>query len=84
MDYFAFKADISDTDVNTCTRACLEKCSCKAAFFRSGLNSSRTRWDCDLPTEIFSIMNNEKDKTRYDSVAFIKVLVNAQPAADTI
>ncbi|XP_047271408.1 EP1-like glycoprotein 2 [Capsicum annuum] len=75
VDYFAFKADISDTDLSTCKRACLEKCSCKAAFFRSGLNSSTTRGDCYLPTEIFSIMNNEKDKTRYDSVAFIKVQV---------
>ncbi|CAN4103167.1 unnamed protein product [Withania somnifera] len=42
-DYFAFNADLSDTDVNTCKAACLKNCSCKAAFFRSGLNSSRTR-----------------------------------------
>ncbi|KAJ8532198.1 hypothetical protein K7X08_012121 [Anisodus acutangulus] len=83
VDYFAFNADISDTDVKTCKDACLKKCSCKAAFFRSGLNSSRatTRGECYLPTEIFSLMNNEKDKTRYESVAFIKVQVEAKPAA---
>lgn len=75
VDYFAFTADISNTDVSTCKRACLDKCSCKAAFFRSGLNSSRAIGECYLPTEIFSLMNNEKDKTRYDSVAFIKVQV---------
>ncbi|PHU12544.1 hypothetical protein BC332_19474 [Capsicum chinense] len=78
VDYFAFKADISDTDLNTCKRACLEKCSCKAAFFRSGLNSSTG--DCYLPSEIFSLANNEKDRTRYDSQTFIKVQ-EPEPAA---
>ncbi|XP_059281923.1 EP1-like glycoprotein 2 [Lycium ferocissimum] len=80
VDYFAFEADISDTDVNTCKNACLKNCSCKAAFFRSGLNSSRAtaRGECYLPTEIFSLMNNEKDKTRYESVAFMKVQVGGK------
>ncbi|XP_016455358.1 EP1-like glycoprotein 3 [Nicotiana tabacum] len=79
VDYFAFTADITNTDKDTCKDACLRNCSCKAAFFRTGLNGSRG--DCYLPTEIFSLMNNDKDRTRYDSYAFIKVHVEAEPAA---
>ncbi|XP_059292150.1 G-type lectin S-receptor-like serine/threonine-protein kinase SD2-5, partial [Lycium ferocissimum] len=79
VDYFTFTADITDTDMNTCKDACLRNCSCKAALFHSGLNSSRG--ECYLPSEIFSLMNNEKDRTKYDSHAFIKVQVEAKPAA---
>ncbi|OIT36409.1 g-type lectin s-receptor-like serinethreonine-protein kinase sd2-5, partial [Nicotiana attenuata] len=79
VDYFAFTADITNTDMNTCKDACLRNCSCKAALFRSGLNSSMG--ECYLPSEIFSLMNNEKERTRYDSYAFIKVQVEAEPAA---
>ncbi|PHT43647.1 hypothetical protein CQW23_17672 [Capsicum baccatum] len=78
VDYFTFTADIRNTDVNTCKDACLRNCSCKAALFRSGLNSSTG--DCYLPSEIFSLANNEKDRTRYDSQAFIKVQ-EPEPAA---
>ncbi|XP_009605729.1 G-type lectin S-receptor-like serine/threonine-protein kinase SD2-5 [Nicotiana tabacum] len=79
VDYFTFTADIKNTDMNACKDACLRNCSCKAALFRSGLNSSTG--DCYLPSEIFSLANNQKDKTRYDSYAFIKVQVEAEPAA---
>ncbi|KAM3302023.1 hypothetical protein P3S67_016525 [Capsicum chacoense] len=64
-------SDIRNTDVNTCEDACLRNCSCKAALFCSGLNFSTG--DCYLPSEIFSLANNEKDMTRYDAQAFIKV-----------
>ncbi|XP_049412561.1 G-type lectin S-receptor-like serine/threonine-protein kinase SD2-5 isoform X2 [Solanum stenotomum] len=79
LDYFTFTEDIRNTDMNTCKDACLRNCSCKAALFRSGLNSSTG--DCYLPSEIFSLANNEKDKTRYDSHAFIKVQVEPEVAA---
>ncbi|XP_075097767.1 G-type lectin S-receptor-like serine/threonine-protein kinase SD2-5 isoform X1 [Nicotiana tabacum] len=69
VNYFAFSADIIDTDMTTCKNACLRNCSCKAAIF--GSNSSTG--ECYLPSEIFSLMNNEKDKTRYNSSAFVKV-----------
>ncbi|PHT43609.1 hypothetical protein CQW23_17634 [Capsicum baccatum] len=38
--YFTFTADLENIDMNTCKDVCLRNCSCKAAFFRSGLNSS--------------------------------------------
>ncbi|KAF3654582.1 hypothetical protein FXO38_15071 [Capsicum annuum] len=53
-------------------------CSCKATLFRSCLNSSTE--DFYLPSEIFSLENNEKDRTRYDSQAFIKVQESELPA----
>nr|AEI84329.1 lectin-domain receptor-like kinase [Nicotiana attenuata] len=79
VDYFTFTADIKNTDMNACKDACLRNCSCKAALFRSGLNSSTG--DCYLPSEIYSLANNEKEKTRYNSYAFVKVQVEAEPAA---
>ncbi|KAF3636343.1 putative receptor-like protein kinase [Capsicum annuum] len=57
-----FTADIRNTDVNTCKDICLRNYSCKAALFHNGLSSSTG--DCYLPSEIFSLANNEKDKTR--------------------
>ncbi|PHT31650.1 G-type lectin S-receptor-like serine/threonine-protein kinase SD2-5 [Capsicum baccatum] len=55
-------ADIRNTDVNTCKDVCLRNYSCKAALFHNGLSSSTG--DCYLPSEIFSLENNEKDRTR--------------------
>ncbi|KAK9222903.1 hypothetical protein WN944_011343 [Citrus x changshan-huyou] len=72
--YFAFSSsssDITNTDSETCKQACLKNCSCKAALFQYGLNSSAG--DCYLPSEIFSMMNNEKETTHYNSTAYIKV-----------
>ncbi|CAN4104474.1 unnamed protein product [Withania somnifera] len=79
VDYFTFTADIRNTNMNTCKNTCVRNCSCKAALFRSGLNSSTG--DCYLPSEIFSLASNEKDRTGYDSHAFIKVQVEPEPPA---
>ncbi|CAN4104473.1 unnamed protein product [Withania somnifera] len=79
VDYFTFTADIKNTTMNICKDACLRNCSCKAALFRSGLNSSMG--ECYLPSEIFSLANYEKERTRYDSNAFIKVQVEPVTAA---
>ncbi|KAH9794211.1 Receptor-like serine/threonine-protein kinase [Citrus sinensis] len=74
VTYFAFSSfssDLTNTDPETCKQACLNNCSCKAALFQRGLNSSAG--DCYLPSEIFSMMNNEKERTHYNSTAYIKV-----------
>ncbi|PHT56798.1 hypothetical protein CQW23_05284 [Capsicum baccatum] len=57
-----FTADIRNTDMNTCKDACLRNCSCRAASFCSILNSSTE--DCNVSSEIFSLANNEKNRTR--------------------
>lgn len=71
ITYFTLLTDIANTDMETCKRTCLENCSCKAALFRYSGNSSLG--NCQLPTEIFSLMNNDKQLTHYDSSAFLKV-----------
>ncbi|KAF3678600.1 hypothetical protein FXO37_04297 [Capsicum annuum] len=55
--------------------------SVHVALFRSGLNSSSE--DCYLPSEIFSLANNEKNRTRFDSYAFIKVQEREFPGLPT-
>ncbi|KAH6810346.1 hypothetical protein C2S51_024108 [Perilla frutescens var. frutescens] len=83
VTYFTFVADISNTDISSCREACLKNCSCRAAMFRYGSNSSNG--ECYLPTEVFSLMNNEKDLTHYNSSVSIKVVqiaaVETFPAA---
>ncbi|KAM7497805.1 hypothetical protein LguiA_022219 [Lonicera macranthoides] len=71
--YFTFNSDLnlSRIDMDSCKQECLRNCSCKAAIFRYG--SDPLGGDCYLPSEIFSLMNNEKEKTHYNSSAFIKV-----------
>ncbi|KAH9794216.1 Receptor-like serine/threonine-protein kinase [Citrus sinensis] len=74
VTYFAFRSfssDLTNTDPETCKQACLNNCSCKAALFQRGLNSSAG--DCYLPSKIFSMMNSEKERTHYNSTAYIKV-----------
>ncbi|CAI9776983.1 unnamed protein product [Fraxinus pennsylvanica] len=71
--YFTFTPDISSTNINRCKETCLKNCSCKAAIFRYG--SDPFDGDCYLPSQIFSLMNNEKDKTHYNSTISIKVQV---------
>ncbi|KAI3445251.1 hypothetical protein Pfo_001916 [Paulownia fortunei] len=73
VTYFDFMTDITDTDMNSCKEACLKDCSFKAAIFIHGSNSSDG--DCYLPSQFFSLMNNEKDPTHYNSSISIKVQI---------
>ncbi|KAF8391191.1 hypothetical protein HHK36_023493 [Tetracentron sinense] len=75
ITYFTFASNLTDTDMETCKQACLKNCSCKAALFQYGRNSSSG--NCFLPSELFSLMNNEKEKTHYSSSAFIKVQISS-------
>ncbi|KAJ8626665.1 hypothetical protein MRB53_019972 [Persea americana] len=61
------------TDVETCKQACLKNRPCKAAFFRYRGNVSDG--DCFLPSELFSLMSNRREITKYNSSAFIKVQI---------
>ncbi|KAK4420964.1 G-type lectin S-receptor-like serine/threonine-protein kinase SD2-5 [Sesamum alatum] len=71
VTYFSFTPDITSTDMKSCKEACFKNCSCKAAVFRYGSNSSDG--DCYLPSRIFSLMNNDKDVTHYNSSVSLKV-----------
>lgn len=71
ISYLTFTADLEDIDSERCKRACLKNCSCKAAIFHYGLNPSKGK--CYLPTEIFSLMNNDKNSSGYKSTTYVKV-----------
>lgn len=82
VTYFTFIPHISNTNIDICKEACLRNCSCKAAMFRYGSDSSSG--DCYLPTEVFSFMNNDKDLTHYNSSVSIKVQIDASPSVETL
>ncbi|KAF3326822.1 G-type lectin S-receptor-like serine/threonine-protein kinase SD2-5 [Carex littledalei] len=61
----------SGIDKESCKQLCLSNCTCKAAFFQYGSNSSYGR--CYLPREVFSLENNQPEATHYNSSAYLKV-----------
>ncbi|KAM7469681.1 hypothetical protein LguiA_007864 [Lonicera macranthoides] len=61
VTYFNFKFHYSKMDRDSCKKACLDNCTCKAAFFSSG--------NCSLQSQLYSL----KSSTYNDSVTFIKV-----------
>ncbi|XP_076905028.1 G-type lectin S-receptor-like serine/threonine-protein kinase SD2-5 [Bidens hawaiensis] len=54
VTYFNIIADMEKVDVETCKQACVNNCSCTAAIFQYGSNSSSG--DCFLPDELFTMM----------------------------
>ncbi|KAM7469721.1 hypothetical protein LguiA_007904 [Lonicera macranthoides] len=61
VTYFNFEFHYSKMDRDSCKKACLDKCTCKAAFFSSGR--------CSLQSQLYSLKYNGNN----NSVAFIKV-----------
>lgn len=61
-------ANMRGIDVESCKRACMKNCACKAAMYNY-LNNM-TYGDCFLPTQIFSL---QKGSTYYSSSIFLKV-----------
>ncbi|KAM7469692.1 hypothetical protein LguiA_007875 [Lonicera macranthoides] len=61
VTYFNFKFHYSKMDKDSCKKACLDKCTCKAAFFSSG--------NCSLQSQLYSL----KSSANNNSVTFIKV-----------
>ncbi|KAI7732882.1 LOW QUALITY PROTEIN: hypothetical protein M8C21_015360 [Ambrosia artemisiifolia] len=68
VKHFTSTADLEGVNMETCKQACLNNCSCKAAFFRYDSNASSG--ECFLPSEIFT-MNTVNPY--YNGSAFIKV-----------
>ncbi|KAF8413699.1 hypothetical protein HHK36_001691 [Tetracentron sinense] len=82
ITYFSLlTSDRIYTDMETCKQACLNNCSCKAALFQYFDSSSSG--NCFLPSQLFSLMNNEKEKTLYNSSAFVKVQISPIAQAPT-
>ncbi|KAG6493807.1 hypothetical protein ZIOFF_048810 [Zingiber officinale] len=75
VSYFTFRysgaAAFENIDEASCKQACLKNCSCKAALFQYGGDVSNG--DCFLPTQLFSLQNNQPSLTHFNSSAYIKV-----------
>nr|CAD1822219.1 unnamed protein product [Ananas comosus var. bracteatus] len=54
----------------SCKNACLKNCSCQAAFFRYGFNSSNG--SCHLPTEVFSLVSTRPEGVGQNFSAYLK------------
>ncbi|KAM7473994.1 hypothetical protein LguiB_021237 [Lonicera macranthoides] len=63
VTYFNFEFHYSKMDKDSCKKACLDNCTCKAAFFSSGTGS------CSLQSQLYSL----KYTANNDYVTFIKV-----------
>ncbi|KAF9602826.1 hypothetical protein IFM89_031686 [Coptis chinensis] len=73
LTYFYDPANITNTDIESCKKACLSNCSCKVALFQYGSNDSSG--NCSMPSQLFSLMKINEPKISYNSSAFIKVQV---------
>ncbi|KMT14659.1 hypothetical protein BVRB_4g074270 [Beta vulgaris subsp. vulgaris] len=72
VTYFDSTPSHVNTDVESCKRACLNQCSCKAVFFRYYNDTSLG--NCTLPSEVLTLMDVSSDYSLgYKVVAFIKV-----------
>ncbi|KAF5777578.1 putative protein kinase RLK-Pelle-SD-2b family [Helianthus annuus] len=76
VTYFNIIADMEKVDIETCKQACLHNCSCVAAIFHYGSNSSSG--DCFLPFELFTMMNVDPDANHHNASAFIKIQKEGQ------
>ncbi|CAO2209512.1 unnamed protein product [Urochloa humidicola] len=65
-------------DEESCKKACLQNCSCKAAFFQYGGNDT-SQGSCYLPTQVFSLQANQWEVTHYSSSAYLKVQITRPP-----
>ncbi|XP_030441790.2 G-type lectin S-receptor-like serine/threonine-protein kinase SD2-5 [Syzygium oleosum] len=71
VTYFTFTSDLENIDASICKETCAKNCSCKAAIFQYGSNP--TNGSCYLPTQVFSLVNIDKNNIFYNSTAYLKV-----------
>ncbi|KAF5808443.1 putative protein kinase RLK-Pelle-SD-2b family [Helianthus annuus] len=69
VTYFTYIPDMKEVSIETCKQACLHNCSCKAALYHYGWNSSSGK--CFLRSELFTMKT--VDQGYYTATAFIKV-----------
>ncbi|KAJ1282104.1 hypothetical protein BS78_03G024500 [Paspalum vaginatum] len=83
FNYIDTKAALPQmVDEESCKRACLQNCSCKAAFFQYGGNDT-SKGSCYLPTQVFSLQVNQQEVTHYSSSAYLKVQITQSPPSPT-
>ncbi|CAK9148076.1 unnamed protein product [Ilex paraguariensis] len=72
---------LKGTNVESCIEACLKNCSCKAALFR--YFNYVSHGDCFLPSPVFSLISDGKERNVYQSSAFIKISKDTANVAGT-
>ncbi|XP_078159115.1 G-type lectin S-receptor-like serine/threonine-protein kinase SD2-5 [Carex rostrata] len=70
-------------DEETCKKACLRNCSCKAALFQS-LNGNPSNGMCLTLPEVFSLKNKLPDALGNNYSAYIKVQVAPPPSSSKV
>ena len=72
-NYFFFRSDVRNIDIQICKQACLKNCSCTAALFK--YNSNTSVGDCCLLSQVFSLQNikNMVGTSNYGTPLFLKV-----------
>ncbi|KAK2965646.1 hypothetical protein RJ640_000415 [Escallonia rubra] len=60
-----------NTDVESCKKACLDNCACKAAFFRYESNTSSGQ--CSTPSQLYSLMAKNKWRDYMNAITFVKI-----------
>ncbi|CAN4082191.1 unnamed protein product [Withania somnifera] len=69
-------AALRGTDEESCQDLCLKNCTCKVVLFRYFTNFSSG--DCYLPSPALSLINDGKERSSYESSAFIKLSNDAE------
>ncbi|XP_076882596.1 G-type lectin S-receptor-like serine/threonine-protein kinase SD2-5 [Bidens hawaiensis] len=69
VSYFRLEPDMKGVNMETCKQACLNSCTCKAAFFR--YYSYDSRGECILRSDIYTMQS--VDPLYNNDSAFIKV-----------
>ncbi|KAG5552052.1 hypothetical protein RHGRI_010215 [Rhododendron griersonianum] len=84
VSYFNFidptATALNVTDLESCKKACLNNCTCGAAFYRNDTNIDSNGL-CYMPSEVLSIRQGEIPNHNFTSIAYIKVEIPANGPA---
>ncbi|KAK2997567.1 hypothetical protein RJ639_025001 [Escallonia herrerae] len=59
------------TDIESCKKACLDNCTCKAALFQFKRNVSSGQ--CSMSSQLYSLMAKQQGRGYENALAFIKI-----------
>ncbi|PKI44023.1 G-type lectin S-receptor-like serine/threonine-protein kinase SD2-5 [Punica granatum] len=72
VTYFDSTKELINISAEDCKRSCSSDCLCKAAFFYFPVTTDQYPY-CSLKFDVFSLMDNDVERTQYYSIAYIKV-----------
>ncbi|XP_019262856.1 PREDICTED: G-type lectin S-receptor-like serine/threonine-protein kinase SD2-5 [Nicotiana attenuata] len=75
-------AALRGADVESCQELCMRNCFCKVVLFRYFANFSRG--DCFLPSPVLTLINDGKERSGYESSAFINIPNDTEKDTDSL